>query len=126
MPALYDRAHIFLNGSRVDNQPLSILEAFASGLPVVTTNAGGIPDMVTNGRTGIIVNIDDYRALARSAIQLLEEPALADEIADRALNECQKYTWAAVRNDWLAAYKRGKEIVPQVQGDHEQTDVTTC
>ena len=47
------QSDIFLNGSEIDNQPLSILEAFSCGLPVVTTDAGGIPDIVDDGRTGI-------------------------------------------------------------------------
>ena len=47
MFAQYDAADIYLNGSEIDNQPLSLLEAFACGLPVVTTDAGGIPDIVT-------------------------------------------------------------------------------
>src|SRR5205085_8811916 len=65
----YAANDVFLNASRIDNQPLSILEAFACGLPVVTTNAGGIPDIVTNGETGFVVNIDDDRALADRAIK---------------------------------------------------------
>ncbi len=48
---LYDSTDIFLNGSEIDNQPLSLLEAFACGLPVVTTDAGGIPDMVSAEKT---------------------------------------------------------------------------
>ena len=74
MAELYNEAGCFLNGSRIDNQPLSILESFASGLPVVTTNAGGIPDMVTDGVTGMIVEMDDYQSLAKRAIDLIEHP----------------------------------------------------
>jgi glycosyltransferase involved in cell wall biosynthesis len=104
MAELYNEADCFLNGSRIDNQPLSILEAFASGLPVVTTNAGGIPDVVTDGVTALMVEKDDHEALARSAIALLEQPELAHRIINAGRNECRRYTWEAVRQEWLKSY----------------------
>jgi glycosyltransferase involved in cell wall biosynthesis len=104
MAELYNEADCFLNGSRVDNQPLSILEAFASGLPVVTTNAGGIPDVVTDGVTALMVEKDDHEALAHNAIALLEQPELAHRLINAGRNECRRYTWEAVRNEWLKAY----------------------
>ena len=103
MAELYNEADCFLNGSRIDNQPLSILEAFASGLPVVTTNAGGIPDVVTDGVTALMVEVDDHEALARSAIALIEQPELAHRIINAGRNECRRYTWEAVRLEWLKA-----------------------
>jgi glycosyltransferase involved in cell wall biosynthesis len=104
MAELYNEADCFLNGSRIDNQPLSILEAFASGLPVVTTNAGGIPDVVTGGVTALMVEMDDHEALARAAIDLIEQPELVGRITKEALKECRRYTWEAVRDEWLRAY----------------------
>lgn len=104
MAELYNEADCFLNGSRIDNQPLSILESFASGLPVVTTNAGGIPDMVTHGVTGLLVEMDDHEALARSAIDLIEHPEFAGRIVKEARKECERYTWEAVRREWLKTY----------------------
>ena len=104
MPMMYNESDIFLNASRLDNQPLSILEAFASGLPVITSDAGGIPDMVINDKTGFIVPINDHVALARKAIQLVEEPSIAQGVVAQARRECWKYTWGAVRDEWLTAY----------------------
>jgi glycosyltransferase involved in cell wall biosynthesis len=52
----YSASDIYLNASKIDNQPLSILEAFACGLPVVTTDAGGIPDIVTDEATGFVTH----------------------------------------------------------------------
>src|SRR6185369_1663775 len=101
MAESYNEADCFLNGSRVDNQPLSILEAFAGGLPVVTTNAGGIPDVVTDGVTALMVEMDDHEALARNAMALLEQPELAHRIIKAGRNECRRYTWEAVRTEWL-------------------------
>jgi glycosyltransferase involved in cell wall biosynthesis len=104
MAELYDQADCFLNGSRIDNQPLSILESFACGLPVVTTDAGGIPDIVTDGVNGLIVKMDDWEGLARAAIHLLEHPALAVKLTTAGRAECERYTWEAVRDQWLQSY----------------------
>lgn len=101
---VYDAADIFLNGSEIDNQPLSILEAFSCGLPVVTTDAGGIPDIVQDGRTGMVVSRGDHVEIANRALALLENPVLAKQIVDRARQECLKYSWEAVRDAWMSAY----------------------
>ena len=101
---VYDANDIFLNGSEIDNQPLSILEAFSCGLPVVTTDAGGIPDIVEDGRTGMVVARGDYAALANRAITLLNDPALTKRIVEQARQECLKYSWEAVRNSWIDVY----------------------
>lgn len=101
---VYDAADIFLNGSEIDNQPLSILEAFSCGLPVVTTDAGGIPDIVEDRRTGMVVSRGDYVEMARRALALLEDRALAKKLVDHARQECLKYSWEAVRDAWMSAY----------------------
>src|SRR5262249_55876629 len=70
MPELYDRADIFVNSSLVDNMPLSLIEAFACGLAVVSSNAGGIPSLVTGGETGLLSPCGDYEALAANVVSL--------------------------------------------------------
>jgi glycosyltransferase involved in cell wall biosynthesis len=106
MYQLYSNSDIFLNASKIDNQPLSILEAFACGLPVVTTDAGGIPDMVTNGETGFVVAVGDCEALAERAVKLLKDNSFAIVISRRALVECQRYTWDVVCDQWLHLYHK--------------------
>ena len=61
MSELYDQADIFLNSSNIDNMPGSILDAFAAGMPVVTTSAGGITCIVTHERTGLLVPKNNER-----------------------------------------------------------------
>lgn len=109
MPRVCDEADVYLNASNVDNMPLSILEAFSSGLPVVTTNAGGIPYMVEDERTGLVVRMNDHEALAASALRLLEDEELASRLALAARAECDKYRWDVVRPQWLEFYREVAE-----------------
>jgi glycosyltransferase involved in cell wall biosynthesis len=104
MPRLYNEADIYLNSPRIDNMPSSILEAFASGTPVASTNAGGIPYIVTHERTGLLVDCGDHEALAAEAIRLLENQLLATSIAQNAKRECERYRWESVRLNWLDLY----------------------
>jgi glycosyltransferase involved in cell wall biosynthesis len=94
MPEAYGRASIFVNASNVDNLPVSILEAFAAGVPVISTKAGGIPDLVGDGKTGLLVELNDHAAMAEKMLLLLEDPALFQRLVSNARKECQKFTWA--------------------------------
>jgi glycosyltransferase involved in cell wall biosynthesis len=102
---LYGEAHIFVNSSVVDNQPNSVLEAFASGLPVVTTGTGDIKGMVRDGETGLIVPAGDPAAMAKAVAGLLEQPERARAMARRAQQEIERYTWSRVRDEWSAVYR---------------------
>jgi glycosyltransferase involved in cell wall biosynthesis len=106
MPPLLDEADIFLNSSIVDNQPLSVLEAFAAGLPVVTTPTGDIANMVRDDETGRVVPPGNPAAMANAAISLLEEPSRAARIARQATTELEKHSWKYVRERWKAVYDR--------------------
>lgn len=105
MPQLYDQADVFVNSSVIDNQPLSILEAFAAGVPVVTTATGGIASMVRDGETGSLVAPDDPAAMAKAIDELLARPAHARQMALRAHDELRSYTWASAREDWARVYR---------------------
>lgn len=101
---LYESADIFLNSSVVDNQPVSVLEAFAAGLPVVSTGTGDIATMVRDGETGLIVPPGDPAAMLKAVGTLLGDPEFAVRIARRALQEVKRYTWPQVREEWAAVY----------------------
>lgn len=104
MPDLIDKADIYLNMPNLDNMPTSILEAFAAGLPVVSSDAGGIPWIVDHGRTGLLVPRDDDDALASAASSLLENPALAGSLTAAARQQVEIYRWESVRNQWVDLY----------------------
>jgi len=107
MAKLYDDADVYLNTPNIDNMPNSILEAAACGLPIVTTDAGGIPYIVRNDATALIVPGDDDAALAAAAMRLFEEPGLARGLADAARAEIvERYTWRTVESSWMDSYRR--------------------
>lgn len=104
MSALYSEADIVLNPSTTDNMPNSLLEALASGVPVVTTSAGGIPFIVTHRKTAMMVDLRDPQAMAESTLELLREPALAAGLVAVGLEEVRQYSWYAVRDRWIDVY----------------------
>jgi glycosyltransferase involved in cell wall biosynthesis len=105
MPALLDAADLFVNASVVDNQPLSILEAMAAGLPVVSTATGDIAAMVRDGETGLTVPRDDPAAMAEAVAALLDDPDRALRLARRAHEEVERHTWARVSEEWADVYE---------------------
>lgn len=104
MPRLCDSADVFLNASVVDNQPLSLLEAFASGLPVVTTAAGGVADMLRHGESGLFVPPLDPAAMAAAVLALLQDEQAALRLARGARLVAEAHSWAAVRERWSDVY----------------------
>ena len=117
---LYAAADCLLNPSTVDNMPISILEAMASGVPVISTDAGGIPDMVRHGVTALLVPVGDHEAMANQALQLLEDHGMADRLRAAGIAEVQRYGWPNVKPMWQAAYQcaSGKGVLPTAISRH--------
>lgn len=103
---LYQSADLLLNASLADNMPISILEALACGVPVVSTRVGGIPFLVQDGETALLVPTGDPEALAQAAFRVLEDPRLAQALRSAGLALARQYAWPRVRERWLAVYQR--------------------
>lgn len=120
IPRLYDTSDIFINASHLDNMPVSILEAFASGTPVVSTAPEGIRYIIKHEQTGLLSEPGDAAGLAQNVIRLLSDPGLASRIALNAHEQSRQYSWTAVREQWLQIYR---SMVPNklgVQGRLEE------
>jgi L-malate glycosyltransferase len=105
MPALYDAHDVYLMANDIDNMPATILESNACGMPVVTTDAGGIPYIVQHEKTALLVRCGDYEDLARQALRLFAEPELAQTLAREGHANVTQYTWPNVRDQWLSLYE---------------------
>jgi glycosyltransferase involved in cell wall biosynthesis len=117
----YDRNDIFINASWLDNMPVSILEAFASGMPVVTTAPEGIRYLVEHQRTGLLCDPGDWQSLAENVARLLRDSDLASRLARNAFEESQRYRWQAVRAQWLEVYR---SMCPQPEA--RQIELAAC
>jgi len=102
----YAEADIYVQTPNVDNMPSSVLEAFASGLPVVSTDAGGVSAIVTDGVHGLLAAVDDHAAVARQVLRLLADQSLVDRLTASAHARCGRYSWDVVRGEWLSLYRR--------------------
>jgi glycosyltransferase involved in cell wall biosynthesis len=101
----YADADIYVQTPNIDNMPTSVLEAYASGLPVVATAAGGVPAILTDGEHGLLAPLDDHRAVADRVLRLLRDPSLVTRLTAQARARSESCTWPAVRQLWIDAYR---------------------
>jgi len=104
--ALYRGADVMLNPSRVDNMPNSVLEALACGMPVVSTRAGGVPYVVRDGVSALLVDAGDAEAMASAVLRVLRDAKLAKSLVTAGFADVQQYTWAHVRVRLAELYER--------------------
>lgn len=90
------RSDVLLNTSRTDNQPVSIMEAFASGLVVVSTSVGGIPDLVRHEINGLLGPDDDAPALAALVLQALQDADLRQRLVRNARASAEQFFWPCI------------------------------
>ena len=97
-------ADIFLNTNRIDNTPVSVIEAGAFGLPVVATNVGGIADLVSDGETALLVPDNDDEAMAAAVLRLLTSPNLAEKLSANGRALAERFSWENVRPQWESLF----------------------
>ncbi len=105
MAQLYRSADVMLNPSTVDNMPNSILEAYASGVPVVSTNVGGIPFIACDGETALLVPPRNFEAMAERIVAVITDERVATRLAQSGLAQANRYTWGEIGTQWLRLYE---------------------
>lgn len=110
MPELFHCADVLINPSLADNMPVSILEALASRVPVVTTSVGGIPYLVVDGETALFVPPGEPEAMAQGVISVLSSSRLRSDLITNGQNLVQQYVWHQVKKKLHAVYERALEI----------------
>ena len=106
MGMTFEDHDLLLNSSSVDNMPVSLLEGFAAGLPIVTTDAGGIPAFIHDRVNGHVVPVADDEALAARVLELVRDPAEVERLSRQGAEELRSYVWPSVSRRWYALYAR--------------------
>jgi glycosyltransferase involved in cell wall biosynthesis len=106
MPQWLDKADIYLTTPDIDCMPGSLLECYASGLPVVATKAGGIPYIAADGETALLTECGDHQGVATAALRLLGDPALVEKVTSTAYEQCRtRYAGDEIASHWAELYK---------------------
>lgn len=105
VPQVMDAADVFINTSSIDNTPVSVLEAMASGLCVVSTDVGGMPYLVRAGETALLVPSNDDAAMALAIERLLKDQALARNVRQAARTQVERFDWPAVLAQWQQLFR---------------------
>ena len=105
LPKLYQAADVFAFSTFYEHHPFAVLEALSTGLPVVTTRVGGIPETIESGKNGFLVEPFNPKQFAERILYLLEHPAEASEMGSLARKTIlERFDWRIVVKDVLKVY----------------------
>ena len=92
---------IFINTTNFDNMPVSVMEAMALGLPVISTNVGGLPFLIDQEKDGILVPPNNAEAFVNAIVELLDNPIKVQRITRNARTKIEGYDWENVKHSWI-------------------------
>lgn len=110
---LYRSADLLLNPSLADNMPISLLEAMASGVPIVSTDVGGIPYLVETEKEALLVPPRQPEAMAKAALRILDDAGVAGRLRAAGLEVVRRYAWVEVREQLFEMYSKALTIRPK-------------
>ena len=93
--------NVFINTTHFDNTPISVIEAMALGLPVVSTNVGGIPYLLNHNSNALLVNDNNIEGMANQIIRLFNEPNLASSLTENGKELVKDFDWELVKKQWV-------------------------
>ncbi len=92
----------FINTTHFDNTPVSVMEAMALGLPVISTNVGGIPYLLDNEKTAILVNDNDHNQMATAITDLILDNKKASQLSATGRKFIEQMDWELVKLKWIS------------------------
>ncbi len=91
---------MYLCTNRVDNAPVSLIEMMCLGLPIVSTNVGGIPNFIKNGENGLLVNDNDAEAMVESILEIHQNPTLGRMLVENGYHFSRQFDELSVLEKW--------------------------
>jgi len=110
VPEALQRGDIFINTTNVDNTPVSVMEAMACGLCVVTTNVGGLPYLLEDGADALLVSPDDPHAMAQAIRRLKDDANLPGLLSKNARKKVEVFDWSNVLPQWELLLMRANQF----------------
>ena len=102
--SIYKSADLFVMPSIIETFGMVLIEAMAAGLPIITTNAPGCRDVVSNNYNGILVAPKNPEALAKGILRVIENPGLKDSLIKNGKNSIIKYDWGNITQEYEHLY----------------------
>ena len=96
---------LFINTTNFDNTPVSVIEAMALGLPVISTNVGGIPYLIENGKTGVLVPPNDSQVFVDEIEAIYNNPSKTMKLSKNARRSVENFDWEVVKEKWIEVLK---------------------
>lgn len=109
VPLWLDKGDIFLNTTNVDNTPISVMEAMACGLCVVSTNVGGLPYLLEHEHDALLVSPDNPQAMADAVRRILTDHELAKRLCDNARKKVEQFDWSIILPQWKSSLSQAAE-----------------
>ncbi len=100
--ALSKKCNVFINTTNIDNMPVSVIEAMALGLPVVSTNVGGLPYLIDDTKDGLLVPPQDVKSMVKAILKLKSDDTFRFKLITRARSKVEKFDWNSVKHKWAA------------------------
>lgn len=97
---LSEEYDVFINTTHFDNTPVSVMEAMALGIPVVSTNVGGIPFLIENNKTALLVDDNDITEMVNSIQRLIEDKNLTISLSENGRKLAETWDWDKVKEQW--------------------------
>ena len=92
---------LFINTTNIDNMPVSIIEVMALGIPIISTNVGGLPFLLKHEKNALLVDSNDILAMTKNIDELITNPTLAFKISMEAYNNVQLFSIDMIYEDWV-------------------------
>lgn len=99
---LSEAYNVFINTTDFDNMPLSVIEAMALGLPVISTHVGGVPYLIAHGEDGILVEPNNATVFVKAIEELMSNPKQVEEMVLKARQKAVSLDWAQVKHQWMS------------------------
>ena len=93
--------NVFMNTTHFDNRPVSVIEVMALGLPVVSTNVGGIPYLLEQNVNALLVEVDDVDGMTNQIKLLFTEPNLTLNFSKKEKKSVESFDWEIVKKEWI-------------------------